>query len=427
METSSLIKIFSSIAISTLFIFSISQVGYAVYQSVAEQGTGYEENTYLGPINISGLSEAEALTKVSAEVSSWLEQNIVQLSFNGESTPVPSDYFTFLLDQSLASVMNGKQNQLMVTVSDVELKMALVDSIYPIAVDEVDMEKLKLNIELIATALSNEITTLTVQDYFTTDAFSASTTISEASLSKIPNDIDLQSYAHLFSTINVPANSELSLHVILTDNGVPHETASVLATLLYKTILPTNFNVIERQMSAQLPVYGELGYEAKVSEHHDFVIYNPNSTDYVVEIENTSDGIQATLTGLPLPYQYKVEIVDSEVHKQKVIIQYDANLEIGQKKVSEAGKEGLSATVMRQKLDQKGQLLEKQLISKDFYPPVHTVELHSLKVAINFSSIEETVEETEVNDDSSELGEETDDTQEEESDLEDSEEEIIEK
>nr|WP_272495707.1 VanW family protein [Bacillus pinisoli] len=367
-------------AISTLFLFSISQVGHAVYTTVSTQGKFYEENTYVGPVNISGLTDVEALQTLTEKTNVWKEQEELILSYNGKSYTVQPDFFTFLIDQSLVTIEQGKQNKLIVAVSRQELEFEIVDLLNPLSIEEINIEGLLQDLEDAASNLE-DVKTLKIEDFFHSDTL-ATTTVSEASVKNIPSEIDTNTFLSSFSKISIPANSELSIQTLLNDQNISNDTASVIATLIYKAILPTNFTIVERHLSPELPTYAELGFDAMVTDTYDFVIYNPNTTEYVIEIQTVSDGLKAAVIGLPLLYQYKIEVINVETHEQKVIIQYDQDLPSGQKKIVNKGKQGLSATIMRHKLDQKGQLLEKQEVAMDYYSPIHTVESHSLKSAV---------------------------------------------
>ena len=54
-------------------------------------------------------------------------------------------------------------------------------------------------------------------------------------------------------------------------------------------ILPTNFSIIERNISEELPDYAELGFEAKVNpeKNKDLVFSNGNESSY--KIHNKSE------------------------------------------------------------------------------------------------------------------------------------------
>jgi hypothetical protein len=57
-------------------------------------------------------------------------------------------------------------------------------------------------------------------------------------------------------------------------------------------------------------------------------------------------------------------------------------LKTGQKSVETEGKPGFLITVSREIHGRKGELLESEFISEDFYPPVHRVEIYPIAPAV---------------------------------------------
>ncbi|HJV17174.1 MAG TPA: G5 domain-containing protein, partial [Bacillales bacterium] len=86
--------------------------------------------------------------------------------------------------------------------------------------------------------------------------------------------------------------------------------------------------------------------------------------------------------------QYKIS-TDIQGFKPKTIIQYSPLLASGKVSVTTPGKEGNLVKVYRE-IYQSDQLLKKELIAEDYYPPVYRVEIHSLTVPNNDQSTETT-------------------------------------
>ncbi|MFZ3588338.1 hypothetical protein ACOI1C_03470 [Bacillus sp. DJP31] len=410
MATSNFVKLFSGIILSTLFLFSFSQIGAIVYQNVTNHSSSYESRTFVGPVDISGLSEDQAIKEITSAVKSWKELNPMQLSYNGKTLNVSTEIFTFFIDRTLLEVKEGTKNSLIVSVSDSELEKEILDFVYPLTNDDVNIEKVLTDIQTNASFLLQDDQNITLQEYLSTDSLLVSTIITEATVTNFPSDFDFNSYADLFSTIKIPASSQFSLKEYMNDRTIPNDVASIIATLFYKSILPTNFEILERHHSTELPIYSDLGYEAKIGESYDFVFNNPNVTEYVLHLETTPNGLYAKLTGKPLSNSFKVEVLDSEVHEPKKIVQYDSLLSIGKTRVVEKGKQGFSATIVRHKLTEEGKLLEKQTLFKDYYPPIHQIELHSLKANIEPSGKTSSITTSDGDDSSTKGSDQTDQT-----------------
>ena len=69
------------------------------------------------------------------------------------------------------------------------------------------------------------------------------------------------------------------------------EALSGIATGIYQVILPTNFSIIERNISEELPDYAELGFEAKVNleTNKDLVFLNGNESSYKIILKAKDD------------------------------------------------------------------------------------------------------------------------------------------
>jgi vancomycin resistance protein YoaR len=137
--------------------------------------------------------------------------------------------------------------------------------------------------------------------------------------------------------------------------------------------------VIERNTSRQLPEYIEMGFEAQVSmENLDFVLFNPNTTEYIVNIILHDNKVTMELVGAPLLYRYEIALEDKTTYPPKSIIQFDPTLPLGTSKILEVGKKGSLIKVLRNKMEENGEIVSTELISEDFYPPVHQVVLSSI-------------------------------------------------
>ena len=179
-------------------------------------------------------------------------------------------------------------------------------------------------------------------------------------------------------------HSQFSILDAIEEKGIKTFTSeglSIVATAIYKAVLPTNFTITERSISRELPSYAEAGYEAKVdsSKNMDLIIANPNDDEYVLEFKQADGKLHVSLSGSELFNQYRIVLTEQETFNPKNIIQYDAKIAYGQKKIKTQGKKGFLQKVYRETLDSTGVTTERELLSEDFYPPIHTVVLHSMK------------------------------------------------
>jgi hypothetical protein len=176
-----------------------------------------------------------------------------------------------------------------------------------------------------------------------------------------------------FSQFSLLSNKN-ELSSLLTDHHL-----SLLSSAFYKAILATNFEIVERHTGLHPPENIELGFEAKIiQDEMDFIINNPNDTDYVVNIIITDHELMVELVGSPLLYRYDVMIEEKTSFPPKSIVQFDPKLPFGTSEVMEKGKDGYLLKIIRVKQDRNGKDLEREFISEDFYPPVHQVVSSSI-------------------------------------------------
>lgn len=230
-------------------------------------------------------------------------------------------------------------------------------------------------------------------------------TISEINVKGLPLTPGLQQFIDTYSEIEIGGNSPFSLLKFIEEEGFTGATDQELSTLassIYELVLPTNFEVIERNQSRELPDGIELGFEAYVNKEqgNDFIFSNPNEGSYTITLQWQGDLLSISLTGAELPYIVTVERRNEQSFKPKVIKQYSPYLHSGEVIVTEDGQNGMQVEVWRSFQSMKGELLNEERVSEDFYLPVHKEELHSMKdyvagEAVDVSEADETSSEGE--------------------------------
>jgi hypothetical protein len=206
-------------------------------------------------------------------------------------------------------------------------------------------------------------------------------------LKEIP--VDLQTFLEQNSKINITEKSTFSvLNYIQKQNleSLSPDVLSIIASGIYQTILPTNFSIIERNIGNSLPEYDNLGFEAKINfdQNEDFIFLNPDQSLYSIEMEMVDHSLIVSLKGEKSPYQYKIKKEEQSL-KPKTIIQYSPLLPTGKVKVKTSGEEGKLVKVYKE-IYEGEQLLKREFVSSDYYPPVYRVEIHSLQATSNDSS-----------------------------------------
>lgn len=349
------------------------------FEKVMKQEDLFSENTTIAEIDVSGKDEKEVLQLLTEKQQSWLSKSTISLHYKEIQEQFDLTAFQFLLDDTIEQTVSGQDNQCHVKLTD-----DTIEEIKAFVGLETKLDESKLSQALIAipAKLSSGSHIVKLENYLLNPVNKAEV-ISETTISNPSQLQHLQQWVSEFPTVTIHPVERFSLLTFLDENGaIPYsqETLSTIATALYELSLATNFQIVERQISRELPTYAQLGLEAKVDpkKKMDFVILNPNEQTYTIEFNMINQSLQATLIGPSFMYQYEVKIAEKKAVKRKTIVQYDPILSRGQTRISKEGKDGSIVKVYRKIVDNYGILVDNQLVSEDYYPPVHRVEVRSL-------------------------------------------------
>lgn len=182
--------------------------------------------------------------------------------------------------------------------------------------------------------------------------------------------------------INPSTTFSLLKFIETADVGiVTEQDLTTVASILYASVLQTNFGVDERSIGPTVPASVPLGFEATINRELgvDFVFTNPNSTTFTINLSNVGTSLKASLTGLPLIYSYQTTVSNKEEFLPKTIKQFSSFVEQNSINIKTPGTNGVQVAVVKT-ISSGDDVLETINISKDFYPPVHKVEVHPLTV-----------------------------------------------
>ncbi|MGX6442934.1 G5 domain-containing protein [Neobacillus sp. K501] len=375
------IKLFLVLILSSTFVFSFSQLGVKAVDLFGSKNSQFSSGTSIAAVNISGKSENEAYELLNTKISEWLKSTTITLQLAENTAQLDLSQLQFKLEETIKQAGNG-QNQLIVTLDQKALEAALLSINPTMTIEDEVIQALVSEITTIASSLKTGEYILKLEDYlFATDS-NEHVVLSEATIKLQSAPEDLQQAIYKISTIQIAANANFSVLDYLEKQGlktISSSAKSIIASGIYQAILPTNFIIIEKNTSRELPVNIPLGYEANidVDKNIDFVFNNPNGNNYTMNIVWEANSVKVTLTGNKLPNSYKIKADEIEYFSPKTIKQYSPLLKTGEKKVDQAGKKGVLIKVYREEYA-NNQLVRKELISEDFYPPQHKVEIHPL-------------------------------------------------
>nr|WP_309099762.1 G5 domain-containing protein [Fredinandcohnia onubensis] len=374
------VKIFSLLISCVLLLSLFSTVGARTYHGFFADDI-FKEGTMIGPVDVSGLSKEDAKGILLSEIENWYGIGELSLvSGDKKMKLIKREVYSFHILKSIDSAVDGTQNPLLTELKDDHFESVLTE-LTLMEIQDFKAEELKSGILAPASNLHPGEIEINLDPFVIVDDTNV---ISQSVIDNFDDESEVEKWVKEFGNVNVPANKSFSLLTLLSESGTTNhysdQALSVIATGIYSTVLPSNFEIIERHISDVLPSYADFGYEAKIeNKKKDLIIYNVNPYDYKLVFSLTDEGLEVQLIGGELPQTIKVSIVDEETFKPKIIKQYDSTLPKGKMVVKQKGSPGRVAKVYRI-MSESGQVDQRVEIAEDYYPPIHTIEAHSIIV-----------------------------------------------
>lgn len=153
-----------------------------------------------------------------------------------------------------------------------------------------------------------------------------------------------------------------------------------VSTTLYQAVLRSDVEITSRRNHGRPVGYVPIGQDATVAYGYiDFKFRN--NKDYPIYIESYIKGEQVHVKLYSkktnnMSIDLESEII--EVVKPKMEIKKDPNMDVGERRINKAGKEGYRVVTYKVYL-QDGKKLKKEAISKDYYPPRDGIIIEGIK------------------------------------------------
>ncbi|MGJ7912307.1 G5 domain-containing protein [Neobacillus sp. LXY-1] len=376
-----MIKLFVVLLVGTAFIFSFTHFGVKAFQNLNRLDGKFSDGTTIGSLDLSGKSDSEATSLLEEKYVEWLKGTKLNLQYGEKTASFDMNQFHLNTHQTLNAAKEGKSNLATITVNKSQVSEQLEILFPQLNLEEIDVDKLanRLN-ETASQFVEGEQSFNLTPDFVLAGQQIQEETVNFTVMNLKEVPFDLQSIIEHNPTIEIPKGSTFSLLDFARKQKISGEDSlNVLATGIYQAILPTNFTIVERNISNSLPNYAGLGFEAKVNQSAktDLVITNPNKTNYRLEFKLVGDQFTISLIGQQFVYRYQIVQKDYQELHPKTIIQYSPLLKSGQTKIVTKGMNGQIVKIYRE-IYQGNQLVNSELISEDYYPPIYRVEIHGL-------------------------------------------------
>lgn len=392
--------LFIRLFIATFFLFGGTSLGVYAFQK-ADKEEVYPINTSVAGINIGGLTELEAKRKLENLLMDWKANAVYEFQYKEKSVQINNDLFAFDVEQTLKNITGNHTNSFAVEVNEEVLQTEL-EQYNSFSIEDIEIDLLKSALLESATVLQVD-EELIVEDYFASYV-SGKDIVNTVEMSVSDKIEELEAVLPFIKEITILPETTFSLLGLLEDvnqKTIKDDSLSILATGIYQLVLQTNFDIRERTTSKELPDYVDVGYEAKASfrEKLDLRFTNPNENAYLIALKLEDNQLILQLKGQEFPNDYKIVTEGKEEYKPKTIIQFDSLIEGDQVQVKKEGKSGISATVIKEVLDKKGEQIKRETVSIDYYPPIYKVEVRGLRNDLESTDNNEVGEETPIDDD----------------------------
>jgi hypothetical protein len=370
--------LFTILFCCTLFIFGFSHYGATLYKDYSKESNVFSDNTVISNVNISGTDETNARNVVQEQISKWKKQTSIKLLFKEKEVEIDINEIGFNIDKTFENISNGENNYLYVNLTEAYINNLLKSSSIK-NMKIVNIKELQNKLTVTAEALISGDYIIYLEDYII-EGGNPELEINQTFI-ELDEKEESQFGSELLS-IEIDKYTQFSLLNYLEKQGYSFDDDLInkIASGIYSVILPTNFHITERNISEILPDYIQLGNDAIVNQNKgkDLVFFNPNASSYKINILAESDLLYISLNGPSFLYEYKIKKEDVQVFKPKTVIQYDPYTYSSAKVVKRKGKDGSIAKVYREVSDEHGNQIANELISEDFYPPIHFVEVRGL-------------------------------------------------
>ncbi|RDU35042.1 hypothetical protein DRW41_19875 [Neobacillus piezotolerans] len=375
------LKIFVVLILSTAYVFGFSQYGPKAFGKLFAAEKGYLPGTAVGSISLEGKSPTEALTLLQDAIAGWQANATYKLHYKEKTVDLEIDRFKFDTAGTISSLVDGRQNAVEVGLDDQTI-IEWIEKISPVLIgEEIDLKNLGEKLTEPARTLSSGAVSLALDGFFA-NAGDDQGVIASGAVDVEEHSYELEMAVKELAAIKIEGNSEFSLNGAIESkgiNGLSPMAQSMLATSAYIAVLQTNFEIVERNISKELPDFAKLGSEAFADPPagKDFIFKNPNV--YPFELTFTFNGkkLTAEIKGSKFLYEYKAVADGEETFQPRVIKQFSPYLKSGQVRITEEGRPGSIIKIYREIYSQ-GNLLDTQFIGEDYYSPVHRVEVHAL-------------------------------------------------
>ncbi|GAA0333879.1 hypothetical protein GCM10008967_25800 [Bacillus carboniphilus] len=367
--------IFLSILLGTALFVSLFQLSVYAYDKWFNQA--FAEQTLIGSVDVSGLTDEEAAQKVRDAVSSWKNDVSFSIQIEEQTILLKNDAFDFDIESSIKQAKDSTINALNVRFLEDHLLLKLTTDASHVSISPKEIEPIIQMMEQKASYLLAQSTSLELKggdqnqpstpshtEYSITIVRTTASPNINKYLNRTALELELEPN-HSFSFLNWSEKYGLL--------DLTNEELSTIASVLWEGVLSTPVSLVERHTSGSLPASIQPGLEAKIDKNNGQDLSFNNSTDVPILFQLRSTGpntISLTISTEQTSSLVSYSIIQEKVLEPRKVIQYVSNNDsrAGQ---TLPGQKGYEIKIIREYTDTKGNILQSEVVVKDSYLPIH--------------------------------------------------------
>lgn len=374
MEKKNSIQFFLLVAGASFFLFVLTFGLYNVANAFTNEGGSndyFDEDTWIGPILVDGLSKKQAIQLLTQETSDWSINQQSSLQFVFEETKLNGEIVQFLLKESVEQAVSGEHNTLYTQINKEEWEATIsylqLDG-YRELIDENRLQQYILDSAANLTILENPIH---IPQYFKSESDEKTLMVSE-SIQLGVSSFGSSSWIEKHREVEVKVDQVFSLNELLlsdTEGLYNAQFQNEVSSLLYKVALNSPFSILERHITTNNEFNSEIGYEAFIDKAHDLRVKNEYGFPLTIESNVIGNELTISIYSENNPVKIQTVILEKKELNQRVIIR---PITLDQQERIVPGKNGMEASVERIVfLDDS--LWKTYEVDLDTYLPVHDV------------------------------------------------------
>lgn len=340
----------------------------------------YGDNTYIGTNDVSNMEVPAAKMMLAGQLETWRAEAKLDVVYQDATAAYPLETAEILMDETLSNAKTGSQNNFIFGLS-LDATREFLASQFPVALfSEPDVASINDKLEKALQAGQTKTKVAISDDSLSLDRVNIAGVVFPTKFSSL----DSATVIDALNGIQIASETQFSFldfidELPLTD--ISNDELTQIASTIYGAILQTNFAIDERSIGTQLPSLIPAGQEAAINRKLgvDLAFTNPNKSSFILNLSQENGSLNASISGHPFVYEYAIGLTEEKDISARLVKQYSAFATSG-KKVEEKGLKGKSLTVIRTTIN-GGDSIDVETVSKDFYPPIHRVEVHPLTAA----------------------------------------------